>query len=264
MTFFIWDYIKPTAEILILWIVFYRVLVFFEGTRAFQVFKGLAYLLLAYVLSQILGLDTLNWLLSKIFGISIIALLIIFHQELRQGLTRLGQQHLFNITLAESEILAVIDEISSAAFKLARQNIGGIIAIEREIKLAAYIDSGITIDAKISSELIQTIFNPHAPIHDGGMVSRHDRIITTSCLFPLTENPSFSKTIGTRHRAAVGVSEQSDATVILISEETGQVAVVINGKIATQNDKEALMSTLKNLLVPESKKKKKNEKTAHA
>lgn len=264
MTFFIWDYIKPTLEILILWIVFYRILVFFEGTRAFQVFKGLAYLLIAYILSQILGFDTINWLLTKIFGLSVIALMIIFHQELRQGLARLGQQHLFNVTLAEAEIVAIIEEIATAAFKLARQNIGGLIAIEREIKLNSYIESGITIDAKISSEVIQTIFNPHTPIHDGGMVIRNDRIIATSCLFPLTESPGFSKTMGTRHRAAVGISEQSDALVILISEETANVALVINGKISPQETKENLIHALKGVLVQDTKKKKKNEKSHHA
>ncbi len=260
--FWIWNYIKPVLEIGILWIAFYRVLVFFEGTRAFQVFKGLAYLLIAYILSQILGFDTLNWLLTKIFGLSIIALLIIFHQELRQGLARLGQQHLFTITLAEAEIIAMIEEITSAVFKLSRQNIGALIAIERENKLNAYIESGILIDGKISSELIQSIFNPHCPMHDGGMILRSDRIIATSCLFPLTDNPSFSKTMGTRHRAAIGISEQTNAIVLTVSEETGQVAFICDGKISYFDNKDNLVNTLKGLLVPD--KKKKNEKISHA
>ena len=161
MTFFIWwEIIKPAIEITILWAAFYRILVFFAGTRAFQVLKGLTYLLLAFLLSQVLGLETLNWLLTKFFAISIIALLIIFQQELRQGLARLGQQHLFNIDLSESEVIALIDETTSAAFKLSRRKIGALIAIEKETKLQAYIESGIPLDAKISSEIIQTIFNP--------------------------------------------------------------------------------------------------------
>jgi len=257
MTFFIWDILKPAIEITILWAAFYRVLVFFAGTRAFQVLKGITYLLAAFLLSQILGLDTLNWLLTKFFAISIIALLIIFQQELRQGLARLGQQHLFSISLAESEIVAVIDEITSAAFKLSRRKIGGLIAIEKETKLQTYIESGIPIDAKISSEIIQTIFNPQAPIHDGGIVIRGDRIVATSCLFPLSDNPNFSKIIGTRHRAALGITEQTDAIVILISEETSDISIAADGRFIPIVNEERLSNILKGMLGIE----KKNDKT---
>src|SRR3989338_9617990 len=122
MTFFLWwNYIKPALEICILWIVFYRILVFFEGTRAFQVPRGIIYLLIAFLVSQFLGFDILNWLLTNFFAISIIALMIIFQPELRQGLARLGQQHLFNLTLEESEIIAIIEELTSAVYKLSRQ-----------------------------------------------------------------------------------------------------------------------------------------------
>ena len=166
MTFFIWDVLKPFIEICILWFCFYNILVFFEGTRAFQVLKGITYLLIAFIISQILGFDILNWLLTKFFAISIIALIIIFQQELRQGLARIGQKHMFNITLQESEMVAVIEELSTAAYKLSRQKIGCLIAIERETKLKTYIESGISIDAKISTELIQSIFNQQSPLHD--------------------------------------------------------------------------------------------------
>jgi len=124
MPYLFFEIVKPTIEVLILWFVFYRILVFFEGTRAFQVLKGITILLIAFLFSQILGFNTLNWLLTKFFAISIIALLIIFQQELRHGLARLGQQHLFNIALEESEIIAIIDELSSAAYKMSRQKIG--------------------------------------------------------------------------------------------------------------------------------------------
>src|SRR3989338_8106488 len=167
MTFAILASVKNIVEIAILWFVFYRMLIFFEGTRAFQVLKGLLYLMFAFLISQYFGLDTLNWLLTKFFGISIIAFLIIFQQELRQGLARLGQQHLFTITLEESEMLLVLEEISNAVAKMARNKIGCIIAIERDSKLKTYIESGILVDAKISSEIIQTIFVPSSPLHDG-------------------------------------------------------------------------------------------------
>jgi len=253
----IFIYGKPILEIIILWIVFYQILVFFEGTRAFQVFKGIIYLIVAFLLFQLLGLDTLNWLLTKFFAISIIALVIIFQQELRHGLARLGQQHLFNFGLEESEVIEIIEDITSAAYKLAQQNIGCLIAIEREAKLKPYIESGLAIDAQISSELIQSIFNPHSPIHDGGIITRGNRIVAASCLFPLSDNPNFSKIIGTRHRAALGITEQTDTTVVMVSEESGEISVASDGRFIPIVNRERLVNILKDLLIVETPKKKK-------
>lgn len=257
MSFVFWEIIKPLLEIIILWIVFYQILVFFEGTRAFQVFRGIIYLLVAFLLFQILGLDTLNWLLTKFFAISIIALIIIFQQELRHGLAHLGQQHLFNFGLEESEIVAIIEEITSASYKLARQKIGCLIAVERETKLNAYIESGITIESRISSELIQSIFNPQSPIHDGGIILRGNRLVAVSCLFPLSDNPNFSKIIGTRHRAALGITEQTDSVVVMVSEETSEISVACDGRFIPIVNRERLVNILKDLLIPETKKKRK-------
>ncbi len=257
MTYFlIWDILKPTLEIMILWIVIYRILAFFEGTRAFQVLKGLTYLLIAFVLSQILGLDTLNWLLTKFFGISIIAFIIIFQQEIRLGLARLGQQHLFNISLEESEIITIIEDLRSALYRLSQQKIGCLIAIERETKLNTYIESGVLLDSKISKEVILSIFLPQSPIHDGGVILRNDRIVAASCLFPLSENPHFSKTTGTRHLAAVGITEETDAISIIVSEETKEISISHDGKIITIENEDQFMSILKSYLVIKGKKKK--------
>jgi diadenylate cyclase len=255
--FDIWVKIIPTLEILILWFVFYRLLIFFEGSRAFQVLIGITYLLVAFIASKLLGLNTLNWLLERFFAISIVAFLIIFQQELRQGLARLGQQHFFNVSLHESEIIAIIDEVTSAVVRMARQKTGCLIAIEREVKLNTYIESGVEVDSKISSELLQTIFTPPSPLHDGGIITRLDRIVAASCLFPLSENPNFSKIIGTRHRAALGLSEQSDAVIILASEETGDISVAHDGRFVPVANQEQLVATLKNLLVHPKKKRKK-------
>ncbi len=254
--FWIWDFIKPALEISILWVFFYHVLVFFEGTRAFQVFRGISYLLILFLGAQILGLDILSWLLTKFFAISIIALLIIFQPELRQGLARLGQQHLFNIALEESEIVAIIEEVAAAAYKLARQKVGCLIAIERETKLQAYIESGLEIDAKISAELIQSIFLVPSPLHDGGIILRSNRIIAASCLFPLSDNPSFSKIIGTRHRAAIGITEHTDAVVVMVSEQSAEVSVAADGRFIPVASQERLVATLRDLLFTETKKKK--------
>jgi len=257
MNFVFWEIVKPLLEVIILWIMFYNILVFFEGTRAFQVFKGIIYLVIAFLVFQILGLDILNWLLTKFFAISIIALVIIFQQELRHGLARIGQRHLFNFGLEESEIIAIIEEVTSAAYKLARQKIGCLIAIEREIKLKTYIESGLAIDAQISSELIQSVFNPQSPIHDGGIITRGNRIVAASCLFPLSDNPNFSKIIGTRHRAALGITEQTDTVVIMVSEETGEISAACDGRFIPIVNRERLVNILKDLLILTSKSKKK-------
>ena len=246
--------IKPIIEILILWLVFYKILVFFEGTRAFQVLKGILYLLIVFLLSQILGFATLNWLLTKFFGIFIIALLIIFQHELRYGLARLGQQHLFTIGLEESEIIAIIEEIASAVYKLSHRKVGCLVAMERETKLKTYIESGLLIDSKVSSELIQSIFLPQSPIHDGGIIIRGELIVAAACLFPLSENPHFSKIIGTRHRAAIGITEQTDAIVVMVSEETAEVSVAADGRIVPIVNEERLINILKGLLVQNKKK----------
>ena len=252
---FFWHAIKPPIEICILWAVIYRILVFFEGTRAFQVLKGIIYLFIAFWVSQILALNTLNWLLTKFFAISIIAVLIIFQQELRQGLARLGQQHLFSIDLEESEIVALIEQITIAVYRLSQKKIGCIIAIERETKLKTFIESGISVDSKVTSELIQSIFTPTSPLHDGGVIIRGERIMSASCLFPLSENPNFSKIIGTRHRAALGLTEQTDAVVVMVSEETSEISLAEEGRFIPIVNRERFVNILKNLLVKEVQKK---------
>ena len=256
MNFVFWTKIIPPLEILILWFVFYRILVFFEGTRSFQVLKGITVLILAFIVSKLAGFDTLNWLLTKFFAISIIAFIILFQQEIRLGLARLGQQHLFNIQLEESEIVAIVDEITSAVYKMQKNKIGCLIAVEKEDKLKTYIESGIIIDARISAELLQSIFMPYSPLHDGGVIVRRDRIIAASCLFPLSDNPNFSKIIGTRHRAALGLTEQTDAVVIMVSEETGEISVAAEGRFIPIVNRERLVNILKNLLMGPDKKGK--------
>ena len=250
------EVIKAVGEILILWFVFYKTLVFFEGTRAFQVLRGFAYLLIFYLLSEYLGLDRINWLLTKFFGISIIALLIIFHQELRQGLARLGQQHLFSVTPGETELVAMIDEISDAVKKFIKKKTGCLIAIERQTKLKTYMESGIVLDARISSVILQSVFMPTSPIHDGGVILQGDRIAAVSCLFPLTENPNFSKIIGTRHRAAVGLTEHTDAVVVMVSEETGAMSLALDGRFIAVENTERLSELLHDLMVGRRKSRK--------
>ncbi len=251
----VWIVTKSIVEVLILWIVFYRILLFFEGTRAFQVLKGITYLIIALLISQVLGFEVLNWLLKNFFSIWIIVIVIIFQHELRSGLARLGQQHLFSVSLGEVEIQAIIDEIADATYKMAKSKTGCLIAMEREMKLNLYIDSGIGMDAKLSAPLLQSIFSLSSPMHDGGVVVRGERIASCACLFPLSENTSVSKTMGTRHRAALGLTEQTDAVVAVVSEETGDVCIAFEGRFIPTPTQDEFSNVLKRFLVVDKRVK---------
>jgi diadenylate cyclase len=249
------EYIKPLIEISILWFVFYRILLFFQGTPAFQVLKGITYLIIALLLSQLLDFQVLNWLLRNFFSIWIIVIVVIFQHELRSGLARLGQQHLFNISLGESELTELVEEVADAVYKLAKRKMGCLIAIERQMKLTLYIESGVLLDATISSPLLQSIFMTQSPLHDGGVVISGGRMAASSCLFPLSDNPSVSKTVGTRHRAALGLSEHTDALITMASEETGDVSVVVDGRFIKIDDQKHLENLLKEYFNPPAKAK---------
>lgn len=254
-----WFIIHAIIEVAILWIIYYRILLFFEGTRAFQVLKGISYLIIALMASHIFKLDVLNWLLGHFFSIWIIVIVVVFQHELRAGLARLGQQHLFSLSLGDQEIERLVEEITDSVFKLSKKKTGCLIAIERQMKLNLYIESGISLDARISGALVQSIFNTSSPLHDGGLVIQGERIAACSCLFPLSENPGVSKTVGTRHRAALGLSEQSDAVVILSSEETGAVSMAFQGEFYAITSKEDFTAQLKRIIGP-SKDSEKSEK----
>ncbi len=246
---------KAMVEMAILWVVFYRILLFFEGTRAFQVLRGITYLIIALLISQVLGFEVLNWLLRNFFSIWIIVIVVIFQHELRSGLARLGQQHLFTISLGEPEIKALVDEIADTVYRMSKRRNGCLIAIEREMKLDLYVESGVVIDGKVTSALLQSIFMPGTPLHDGGVVIRGERVAASSCLFPLSDNPSVGKTVGTRHRAALGLSEHTDALVVLVSEETGEISIAFDGHFIAVENEEHFMQVVNKILVPAKKSK---------
>lgn len=241
------NYWKPAIEIAILWFCFYVILLFVKETRGFQVLNGIIILALIFLITQKLELDTINWILRKLFAISVIGILIIFQPEFRRALANIGQNRLFGFFLKETEMLS---EIVKSCTSLSKKKIGALIAFERETKLSAFIESGITVDGRISSEFINTVFMPNTPLHDGGIIISGNRIAAAGCLFPLTQNPKVSKTLGTRHRAALGLSEESDAIVIVISEETGGVSVAVNGRLTRDLDSDSLMRVLKNFFSP--------------
>ncbi len=239
---------KPLVEITILWVVIYHILFFFEGTRAVHVLRGIVILLIAFFVFQRLNLGVLDWLLTKLFAISVIAILIIFHPEIRQGLARLGQRHLFGAPLREEELEVVLKEIGRAAESLARDKIGALIALERNDPLAAYIESGVSVDASVSSDLIQAIFTPNNPLHDGSIIIQHGRIVAAGCLFPLTSNQELSRIFGTRHRAAIGLSEETDAIIIVVSEERQDISLVFRSKLYKDLSRDDLINKIKEIM----------------
>ncbi len=232
---------KIVLEISILWFMYYMVFLFIRGSRTVQLLKGLIIIAFLLVITQQSGLTTISWIIAKIFPISVLAFLIIFQPELRRGLAQLGQ---FGAMLKEER---VIDEIVKSASILSKKKIGALIAIEREIGLRPYLESGIPLDGKVTSELINTIFMPNTPLHDGGIIIQGGTIIAAGCLFPLSQDPRLSKTMGTRHRAAIGLTEETDAVVIVVSEETGAVSISIAGKLTRDLNKETLSKILSNL-----------------
>ena len=244
-TMFFW---KPIIEILILWFVIYRIMLFFEGTRALQVLRGIIIVLVAFLLTQIFQLDILDWLMTKLFGISVIAILIIFHPEIRQGLARLGQRHLFSTTLRDEDLDYMLKEIGKATETLSQLKFGALIAIEKSDPLASYLESGVMVDAKISGDLIEAIFTPNNPLHDGAVIIQNGRIMAAGCLFPLSENQDLSRIYGTRHRAALGLSEETDALVIIVSEERKDISLVYKGRLFKEMGKEELLAKIKEIL----------------
>lgn len=247
----IWQPLFAVLEIVILWYVSYMLLVFIKGTRTVQVLKGLFILIVVFVLSQLLQLTVINWILTRIFAIAVIAFLIIFQPELRRGLARLGQSPFFGVFSREHR--KIIDEIIKAALALSGKKVGALIALEREMGLKTYIESGVTLSARVSNELLNTIFMPNTMLHDGGVIVRGGRIQAAGCLFPLTENPRISKTLGTRHRAALGLSEETDALVIVVSEETGTISLAMGGRLIRQLNEETLRKYLEKHYGPEKR-----------
>jgi diadenylate cyclase len=240
---------KPVFEITILWFLIYRIILFLTGTRAEKVLMGILVLLITFFLSQQFNLQVIEWLFTKLFGISVIAILVIFSPEIRQGLAQLGQRHLFTPPLKEEELDSVLRQISDAVENLTRDKIGALITIEKKDSLNAYIESGVVIDAQVSSDLIQAIFTPNNPLHDGAIIIRQGRIIAASCLFPLAHNKDLSRIYGTRHRAALGLSEETDALLIIVSEERRDISLVYRGRLHKDIAQPELVSRIKEIIV---------------
>lgn len=243
------------VEMLILWFLIYHILLFFENTRALQVLRGMIILLLAFLIFQKFDFAILNWLFQKLFGISIIAILVIFHPEIRQGLSSLGKRQIFKHNLRSTDIDTMIEEIARACENLAQNKLGALIAIEKTDSLAAFIQSGELIDSRVCANLVQAIFTPNNPLHDGGIIIQQARIAAAGCIFPLDVNEELSRIFGTRHRAALGLSEETDAIIIVVSEERRDISIIYRKKFYKDLGGVQLELKIKELL-----KTNKNEK----
>lgn len=235
------DLLRAALEIGILWAFIYCLLVFFRGSIAIQVLRGVVVLALVFLVAGLLHLEVLRWLFAKIVAVVAVAFIVIFHPELRKGLARIGGETLFRLGPRREE---VVEEIVKGVLALSRRRIGAILAVEGQTSLQSYAESGVTLHAAISSELLQTLFMNGTPLHDGGVVITQGRVVAAACLFPLSEAPQLSKSLGTRHRAAVGLSEETDAVVIVVSEETGTISLAIKGVLSREIGREQLAKAL--------------------
>jgi diadenylate cyclase len=244
---------QDLVDIIVMALVLYRLLLMIKGTRAAQMLLGLGLLLFASILSRFVELYTVDWLLQNFWSQILIAVIILFQPEIRRALAQMGETQFF-YTLTSAEELKSLEEIIRATIALANRKIGALIAIERETSLKDFVEIGTTLDAKVTKEILLSIFHPTSPIHDGAVVIRGNRVVAAGCFLPITSSPELSKSMGTRHRAGLGLSEETDAVVIVVSEETGNISMVINGKFETHLDMGTLRDMLTDLFTTRTKK----------
>jgi diadenylate cyclase len=243
-----WPHVSVISviDVLLVAVIIYEFLALIKGTRASLMLIGVAALALAFYVARIGELTTLNWLMDTLLPYAVFALIVVFQAEIRQALARLGRR----ITLsrgAASEADAY-DDIVLATNLFSQNQTGALIVIEREVGLRTYIESGVPLDARLSYDLLATIFRPSAPLHDGAVIIQKDRIAAAACFLPLSMNPVLSTQLGTRHRAGIGITEETDAIAVVVSEETGAISLAVGGKIDRDLTVEELRARLSGLL----------------
>lgn len=234
------------VDIVLVAILIYQFLMLVRGTRAAPMLVGVATLGLAFYLARLGELRTLNWLLSTLLPYVVFALIVVFQSEIRHALANLGSR--ISLMRSSNSAADVYDDIVLAANLFAQNQTGALIVIEREIGLRTYIESGVAMDARLSYDLLATIFRPSAPLHDGAVIVQRDRIAAAACFLPLSMNPVLSTQLGTRHRAGIGITEETDSVAVIVSEETGSISVAVGGHIERDLTVERLRERLSGLL----------------
>ena len=246
---FVGKYWRSAVEIGILWIVIYYSYCYFRGTRGAKVLTGLVLLLLTLTfVSQLLDLKVIYWLIRSFTTFLAVALVVIFQPELRRALAALGSQHIFATVTQKRETIEILAE---ATFELSNRQLGALIALERETNIHSFAESGVTVDSELSTELLVTIFHPKTPLHDGGLILRNDRILSAACIFPVSQRHDLDRNLGLRHRAGLGITEESDAIAIVVSEETGNISICHRGRIERDFDPDDFKRRLGQLLLLE-------------
>ncbi len=236
------------ADILIAAVAIYELLKLIRGTRAVQMGLGVGVLVGMYYLSGWMGFDTVNWLIRNLAGYVVFAAIVLFQSEIRRTLANLGRARFFRYLSRSVQADELVEELVVAATVLAGQRTGAIIAIERDIGLRNYIEGGIPLDATVTSDLLIAIFQLRSPLHDGAVMIQGERVAAAACFLPLSVNPSISKDFGTRHRAAIGLTEESDAAAIVVSEQTGRISIALDGHIDVGLDADRLRARLRTLV----------------
>jgi diadenylate cyclase len=235
-------------DIGIIWFLIYRLLQMLRGSRAMQMIIGLAVVLMAYVLSRGLGLFTLNWIFDNFLASISLVIIVIFQSDIRRALTQVGTAPLFGTEKMVQRREDIIEEVTEAVRNLTARRVGALIVLEREVGLNEYIEIGTRLDARVSRELIESVFLPASPIHDGALVIQKRRVTAVRCVLPLSANPNLRTTMGTRHRAAIGVTEETDAVAIVVSEQEATIALVVGGNLTERVDASRLRSALQGLV----------------
>jgi diadenylate cyclase len=240
-----WD----VADILLVSLLIYEALKLIRGTRAMQMAIGSLFVLLLLYASQHVPLQTVNWLIRNVLSYAVIAVIVLFQSDIRRALSHLGSAPFFRYFARSEKVAETIEEIVTAADLLAKSDVGAIIVIEREIGLRNYVESGIPIDAVVSYDLLTTIFQQETPLHDGAVIISENRLAAAACFLPLTVSPKLDRDLGTRHRAAIGLTEESDALAVVISEERGEISLALQGRIERGLTPEDLRARLQELIL---------------
>jgi diadenylate cyclase len=240
-----WDLL----DIAIVSVVIYEVLTAIRGTRAVQMAVGFGGLVLIVYVSRWGRLHTVDWLIQNLLGYIVFAAIVLFQADIRRALAHFGRAPFFRYFLTPEAAEETIEELAVAATQLAGQRIGAIIVIERQIGLRNYIEAGLPLDAQLTYDLLVSIFQPKSPLHDGAVIVQNDRVAAAACFLPLTVNPLLARNLGTRHRAAIGLTEENDAVAIVVSEETGRISIALDGRIEGPFEGEPLRIRLRSLLI---------------